>query len=192
MSLILKTWNVTSNRDRPGLEDFWVKWEKLDHLWVETDQWTVTFILNLGHRLKNTPQLQIVPAWALRCCYAASGQCRNKRNDKKVKANPSWGRKTKLRMEVKPYVCTAQICLLEEVLLLSHQTHPSTLQYILVISSVRAVSMFQTLLVQSEIIFTHLKNLTFLGVYIRLMSWYIFKFYFAPWPYVSISVHWIS
>lgn len=31
---------MTFNRDHPGLEDFRVKWEKLDYSWVETEQKT--------------------------------------------------------------------------------------------------------------------------------------------------------
>lgn len=61
-------------------------------------------------------------------------------------------------MEVKPYIYTAQICVLEDVLLLNHETYTPTLQYILVISSVRAVSKFQTFLVQSEIVFAHFRT----------------------------------
>lgn len=230
MSLILKTWNVTLNRDRPGLEDFWVKWEKLDHLWVETNQWTVTFILNSGHRLENTPQLQIVPAWALRCCYAASGQCRNKRNDKKVKVNPSWGEKTKHCMEVKPYVCTAQICILEGAAAPEpRNTSIHSAVYTGYIISTCCIDVsnfsrsirdnFQTFEDVSEIhswpenqhkwsiiqplhltevplgIFLFFfffywcfisQNLTFLGVYIRLISWYILSL-ILPLGHMSAS-----
>lgn len=32
--------NVTLNRDNLGLEDFQVKWEKLDHQWVQADKET--------------------------------------------------------------------------------------------------------------------------------------------------------